>query len=257
MPAAESRRVCISIHDVAPSTWPACRQLLRLVDGFGAVPVTLLVVPDYHRAGRIDAFPDFLRAIEKRLARGDEAALHGYYHVDDSPPPRTPWAWFQRRVLTRSEGEFAVLSREEVERRVRAGLELTQALGWPVEGFIAPAWLPGPARAVLADFPFAYTTTRTGIYRLPEWQFTWSPSLVYSVGSRWRPALSESLDRLVSSLTSSRELVRVSLHPVDAGCPRALSHWSSVIENMLACRTPVTKAQWARAARQCPSALAA
>jgi predicted deacetylase len=258
MPAAEKRRVCISIHDVAPATWPDCLRLLEMVDAFGPVPVTLLVVPDYHRAGRIDRFPDFVRSIEKRLARGDEVALHGYFHLDESPAPRAPLGWFQRRVLTRSEGEFAALSCEEAQDRLQSGLSVMNSLGWPVQGFVAPAWLPGSAgRAVLARFPFSYTTTRAGIYLLPAWRFTWSPSLVYSVGAAWRHLLSESLDRIVLATARNNDLLRLSLHPVDAGCPQALSHWRSLIECLLRSRTPVTKAQWASAGRQCSSVLAA
>ncbi len=251
MHAAELRRVCLSIHDVAPATWPACRRLLELVDSFGAVPVTLLVVPDYHGAGRIDRSPGFLRAIENRLARGDEVALHGYFHLDEAPSPRTPLGWFQRRVLTRSEGEFAALTREEAEKRLSEGLELMRALRWPVQGFVAPAWLPGPgSRAALPQFGFAYTTTRSGLYRLPGWQFTWCPSLVYSVGARWRHVLSETLDAAAKLATSGREIARISLHPVDAQCPSAMRHWRREIETLLATRVPVTKAQWARTASE-------
>jgi len=257
MPVAE-KRVCISIHDVAPGTWPACLRLLELVDAFGPVPVTLLVVPDYHRAGRIDRFPDFLRGVEKRLAGGDEVALHGYFHLDESPAPRGPLGWWQRRVLTRSEAEFAALEYPEAESRLKSGLALMASLGWPVRGFVAPAWLPGPAgRSLLAQFPFSYTTTRTGIYRLPAWDFTWAPSLVYSVGAPWRHSMCEALDGMVLATAGHNELLRVSLHPVDAGCSQALAHWQGVIEKALRHRTPVTKARWASAGTRCQASVAA
>jgi predicted deacetylase len=245
MPVVEKKLVCISVHDVAPETWPGCRALLEMLDALGPVPVTLLVVPDYHRGGRIDRFPEFLRAIEHRLARGDEVALHGYCHLDESAAPRAPRAWFERRVLTRAEGEFAAISRDGAEERLQAGLAVMTSLGWPVHGFVAPAWLAGSgARSALGGFPFAYTTTRTGIYRLPSWEFTFSPSLVYSVGAAWRHAMSESLNGL--ALAATRNLLRVSLHPVDARYPRALEHWRRVIRAVLEQRTPLTKAQWAR-----------
>lgn len=258
MPAAEKRRVCISIHDVAPGTWSACLRLLELVDAFGPVPLTLLVVPDYHRAGRIDRFPDFMQGVEKRLARGDEVALHGYFHLDESPAPRAPLDLWRRRVLTRSEAEFAALECREAESRLKSGLALMASLGWPVEGFVAPAWLPGAAgRSLLGRFPFSYTTTRTGIYRLPEWDFTWSPSLVYSVGAPWRHAMSEALDAMVLATARHNDLLRVSLHPVDASCSQALAHWQVVIKNALRDRTPVTKAQWISAGTRCRASVAA
>src|SRR5262249_34000451 len=168
------RTVCISVHDVAPATWPRCERLLGMLDACGASPVTLLVVPDYHRLGRIDGHPAFLRALERRLARGDEIALHGYHHLDDAAPPRGPLDWFARRALTQSEGEFAALAADEALARIARGVALMAALGWTVRGFVAPAWLLGRgARVALSSRTggsgFAYTTTRGGVYRLPDW----------------------------------------------------------------------------------------
>ncbi|HEY0229715.1 MAG TPA: DUF2334 domain-containing protein, partial [Dokdonella sp.] len=126
--AAQPRTLCIAVHDVAPATWPQCAALLALLDEFGAPPVTLLVVPDYHHRGRADADIGFRRAIEGRLARGDEIALHGYFHLDDGPPPRTPGDWLRRRQLTAGEGEFAALSDEHAGRRIAAGLDMFERL---------------------------------------------------------------------------------------------------------------------------------
>jgi len=75
MPSAE-RCVCVSVHDVAPATWTQCERLLGMLDAIGPLPVTLLVVPDFHRAGAVDTSAAFIRAIKARLARGDEVALH-------------------------------------------------------------------------------------------------------------------------------------------------------------------------------------
>jgi uncharacterized protein len=244
MPAAEARRVCISVHDVAPATWPECQALLELIDGFGRPPVTLLVVPDYHHRGCADADAQFMRAIDARVRRGDEVALHGYSHLDDAPAPRAPVDWFRRRVFTRAEGEFAALAAGEAEDRIHRGIEMLRKAGWPVHGFVPPAWLLGAgARAALGRFGFSYTTTRTGLYRLPSWQFTWSPSLVFSVGAAWRHAMACSFDRL--ALASSPGVLRISLHPVDAGCPAAMSHWRAVLGRVMGTHEPLTKAQWA------------
>ena len=82
--------LCIAIHDVAPATWPACARLIAVLDAIGAPPATLLVVPDWHRRGAIDADAAFRRAIDARIARGDEIALHGHVHLDEARAPRTP-----------------------------------------------------------------------------------------------------------------------------------------------------------------------
>jgi predicted deacetylase len=131
MRCAERHSVCFSVHDVAPATWPRCARLLAMLDECGAGPVTLLVVPDYHHGGRIDAYPAFVRAIERRLARGDEVALHGYYHEDDAAPPRGPLGWIERRVLTQGEGEFAALGAGEALARLERGAAVMAALKWP------------------------------------------------------------------------------------------------------------------------------
>jgi predicted deacetylase len=69
-PAAPQRALCISIHDVAPSTWPACRQLVETIHAVAAVPLTFLVVPAYHRLPVADARP-YEAALDAHLARGD------------------------------------------------------------------------------------------------------------------------------------------------------------------------------------------
>src|SRR5579884_1177916 len=117
---AMSGALCIALHDVAPATWPHCARWLDLLDALGAPPLTLLVVPNFHGRGRIDRDPAFCRAIERRLAGGDELALHGYDHRDAAPAPRGARAWWRRRVLTAGEGEFAALDEAQARERIRS-----------------------------------------------------------------------------------------------------------------------------------------
>jgi uncharacterized protein len=243
MPHAE-RYVCVSVHDVAPSTWPLCEKLIAMLDRIGPVPLTLLVVPDYHRRGCIDQHPDFLRHIERRLARGDEVALHGYYHLDEGGPPQRAKDWIERRVLTNREGEFAPLSQPQAHARLDRGCALMQRLGWPVTGFVAPAWLLGEgARFALPRFAFHYTTTRGGIYRLPDWDFAPSPAVSYSARSGWRRALSAGFVTAQAAVLRHR-LLRLALHPVDARFDNVVERWDRVVTGTLQTRVPITKAQW-------------
>jgi uncharacterized protein len=254
MCAAESSRfMCVSVHDVAPATWHACTRLLAMLDGIPALPLTFLVVPNYHGRGRIEAHSQFRRALDKRLARGDEIALHGYYHLDDSPPPRTAQDWIARRVLTQSEGEFAALSADGARARLEWGMTLMRHLDWPVQGFIAPAWLLSEgARTALSDFSFTYTTVRSGVYHLPDWRFTRSPSLVYSVRSPWRRTLSQAFNRRQLGAQDDAPLLRLSLHPVDAMYDEVLNQWRWLIVRALESRTPLTKAAWTALAAPLP-----
>lgn len=245
MPSAEAPALCLSLHDVAPATWPECRRLLRMLDGIGPLPVTLLAVPDYHQGGPLERDRAFLSAMEARLARGDEVALHGYYHLDRGQSPAGPLEWLRRRIYTAGEGEFAALAEAEAAALLERGLALMGRLGWPVVGFVAPAWLlGGGARAALTRFPLRYTTTRRGIYRLPDWRETRAPSLVYSVRAGWRRALSRGWNARLFRGQRTRPLLRISLHPADARHPEVIAHWRRLIEAALENRRPLTKAQW-------------
>jgi predicted deacetylase len=253
MRCAERGSVCISVHDVAPATWTRCAQLLSMLDERGAGPVTLLVVPDFHRRGRIDAHPEFVRAIERRVARGDEVALHGFHHQDDASRPRGPLDWIERRVLTQSEGEFAALGADEARARLERGIALMDALGWPVRGFVAPAWLLGRgARVALSQLSsgsrLAYTTTRSGVYRLPDWAYTFSPSLVCTVRSAWRRSMSQALNAATFAVARRGSLLRLSLHPVDAEYAEVMAQWRGWIDRALRTHAPATKLQWVAAA---------
>lgn len=244
-PGDDRRSLCVALHDVAPAMWPACERLLRMLDELGIGAVTLLVVPHYHGQPSLGFPPDFCRAIEQRLRSGDEVALHGFFHLDDSRPPQTPQEWFQRRVLTAAEAEFAAITAEEARIRLGAGLEMLEAYGWPVYGFVAPAWqLGAAARAVLAEFPFGYTTSRTAIWKLPQWRCFRAPSLVYSVRGRARRQLSTVWNERLARRLRDSKLFRVSLHPADAFYPEVVEHWRRLIAAAAQEREAVTKHAW-------------
>lgn len=248
MPAGDTSRPAVSVvlHDVAPATWPACARLLETIDACGEVPVTLLVVPDYHHRGRIEDDAAFRAAIERRLARGDELALHGLYHLDDSaPPPRGPLQWGTRRLYTASEGEFAALDAAAAEQLMHVGLERFARLGWPVRGFVAPAWLMSEGtRAALGRMPFAYTSTRRAVYALPDWREYTYPSLVWSVRSAWRRGASQIVNTLQERRLREAPLLRLGLHPADAEHPAAVAFWRDALHRALRTRQAVTKADW-------------
>lgn len=248
-PDAPPRAVAVAVHDVSPATWDECRALLAMLDDVGVPRVSLLVVPDFH--GRANVLDDaaFVRAMESRLARGDELVLHGYLHVDDAPPPRTPRAFFERRMLTRAEGEFAALDGAAAAARIASGVALFDRLGWPLTGFVPPAWLlGGGARAALAHYAhrFAYVTVRRGLYRLPDWRFERTANLWYSPTSRARRAMSRCAIALELRHARSQPLLRISLHPQDVRGRGVVAHWRRLIADALTTRRPVTKGEWVR-----------
>src|SRR4029079_14337490 len=116
-PRDPRRLVSIELHDVAPATWPECETILRTLDELGAKHLPLMVVPYYHHGRPVQSDTRFVRALGKRLERGDELSLHGYYHIDDEPPPRTLRRYVQRRMLTRAAGECAASDAQSPEWR--------------------------------------------------------------------------------------------------------------------------------------------
>lgn len=241
--AIEHAPVCVELHDVAPSTWTLCTRILAMIDAVGPTPVSLLVVPDYHRLGRITHHPHFLRAIDRRIARGDEVALHGLHHLDEGPVSRTPAEWMRRRVRTLSEGEFAATDRTITSERVARGLAEFVTAGWRTQGFVPPAWLLGrEARIAVQGFAFSYIALRSALYRMPTWRAIGTTTLSYAAFSDWRRALSRPVLEYALHRAPRQLPLRLALHPVDAQHDEVLQHWRSLLTRALRDRTPMTAA---------------
>lgn len=240
--------LCVSIHDVAPCTWPQCAQLLQAIAAVAPIPLTLLVVPNYHHQPVVDAI-HFDRVLDTRLACGDELALHGFTHLDEGPPARNWWQKFVRTVYTTGEGEFSAIDVAEAQRRIELGLTWFAQRHWAVEGFVAPAWLMGAgAWQALAAYHFRYTTTVRDFYLLPEQRALHSPSLVYAARNGYGRWLSAQRNALLSQTLVSRRvrpLVRLGLHPADAAYPYLIRDFQRLLERLLLTHRAMTKAEFA------------
>ena len=245
--------VAIALHDVSPATWRESEALLAMLDSIGAGPLSLLVVPHYHYRAPVAADRAFRAAMDERLARGDELVLHGFHHVDAEPTPRTLRGFVERRLLTRSEGEFAALSLHAASWRLARGIALFDELGWPLHGFVPPAWLASAAaRTAISqrEDRLHYMTVRSGIYRLPGWQLERTANLCYSPDSAVRRLYSVLAIRNELRRARRTPLLRLSLHPQDARVPGVLAHWQRLVVEALAERRPVTKHEWVASVRQ-------
>jgi predicted deacetylase len=251
MQADARKRLCISLHDVAPTTLQDCARVLDFLDGLNAGPVALLVVPDYHGSGRVDRSPRFISFIESRLRRGDEVVLHGLRHEDGGGAPQGPRDWVERRVLTAREGEFARLDAAAARARLLRGLAVLRAAGWRPRGFAAPAWLMSEGTlAALESLPFDYCVTRDAVMHLRSGRYIAAPSLVVSTRSSWRRLLSPAWNLARLSRTTREPVVRAALHPTDVLYPRIERLWASLLEPLLGTREVVTEAQlWDPASR--------
>lgn len=243
--AEQMKTVCLVLHDVAPSTWADYQPFVEAVDALGNVPMTWLVVPDFHRHDALDANPAFRQVLDARVARGDELALHGYYHDDQEPVPNTPRDWFMRRVYTH-EGEFYRLSREAALDRLHAGLEMFQRYDWPVHGFVAPAWLMSDGtRQALRELPLSYTSDPQHLYRLPDFTAIDAPGLVWSARSAWRRGVSKIVSDQRQQRWRDAPVIRLGLHPVDMRHRFSRDYWLRTLERLLADgRVPLTKIDW-------------
>lgn len=238
--------MCVSIHDVAPATWTGCERLARAIREVADIPMTWLVVPRYHE--RDEVSESMQAGLAGYLAQGHELALHGYTHLDTMPVAGSARSRFLRGVYTTGEGEFSALSLEEARRRIRLGLDWFAARGWPVHGFVAPAWLlGGEAWRAVREAPFEYTTTFSRLHLLGPGRSVLSPSLVYAARNRAGRFLSPLAADAGAALLARAPLVRLSLHPPDARHPRLLRHAQQLVERLLATRAAVTKASAARA----------
>lgn len=231
--------LAVVMHDVAPATLAACERVLAEVRAVGTVPVTLLAVPRY---GGLPAGPAFERWLDAAVARGDEIALHGLTHVDEGTPANL-LDHVRRRWYTAGEGEFAALPRAEAQRRIEVGRRWFAAHGWPLHGFVAPAWLmsAGTWQAVAAA-GFDYTCTLTRLVA-PGRGGLRSRAVVYSTRSAWRRAVSLPWNAVVARGQRHRPLLRLELHPADADHPPIRAAWLRLLERALVERRAVTLRQ--------------
>ncbi|VVQ03108.1 hypothetical protein PS918_04364 [Pseudomonas fluorescens] len=233
------------LHDVAPQTWADYQPFVDAVDALGAVPMTWLVVPDLHKHNDLQGHPQFRCQLAARLDRGDELALHGYFHCDDGPMASNPRDWFMRRIYTH-EGEFYSLSREVALARLRAGIAMFQRYQWPLHGFVAPAWLMSEGtRQALRQLPLTYTSDAQHLYRLPDFTPVDAPGLVWSARSAWRRGLSRFVCDRLEQRWRQAPVIRLGIHPVDMRHAFSRTYWLNTLERLLdEGRMPLTKACW-------------
>lgn len=236
--------LCVSMHDVAPATWKNCQHVIAAVQAVAPIPLSLLVVPRWHRLADSRA-TDFYAELDLLRDAGNELVLHGYTHLDEGPPPRNLLEHFKRCVVTRGEGEFAALDAAAARQRIKAGLQWFKQRGWTTQGFVAPAWMMSAATVdVLAETDLYYVSSYSGLIRLPHLQKLHAPALVYSA----RYVVGDALVRAAvtqlahAQIRKNAALIRLGLHPADAGNPATLVHMQRLIARLLHHRVAMTKA---------------
>jgi uncharacterized protein len=241
MPAESPRTLCISLHDVAPTTLADCARTLAFLDDLKLGPVALLVIPDFHGRGRVDRDRRFMSFIESRVLQGDEIVLHGYRHTDTEPPARGLRNWLVRRIWPDQQAEFSRLSFAAARSRLLHGLAILRSAGWQPSGFVAPAGLMSTGtRDALEDLPLRYFSTRDAVTLLGSEQRIAAPSLVVSVHAADRRASSWLWMQALVRRCATQPILRVALHPTNHRAPAFERLWG-ILRPQIADRRLITE----------------
>ena len=244
--------VCVVIHDVAEARLAGCERVIAALQEVAPLPLTLLAVPRFHHAAPTPSFEQWLGA---RSGIGDELALHGHTHLDEGLP-RGTIDRLRRRVYTRGEGEFWDLDEAGAAARLRAGIDWFGRNGWPLRGFVAPAWLLGPGAwaALRTCREFAYTATLRHLYLLPGEGRITSQAIVYSTSTAWRRRSSIAWAAVLGRMLADNPVMRFELHPHDADHAGVRRSWQRALERALRHREASTVAQICERRRGAPHA---
>ena len=239
------RALVVSIHDVAPVTRSRVERILVSLGGADSPRCSLLVVPDYHATGRSLGKADFTAWLKELRAQGHEIVIHGFYHQRATRAGESPRQKAITRIYTAGEGEFYDLGYEEAARLLREAKSEFAAHGFHPAGFIAPAWLLGAeAKRAAADSGFLYTTTLRAVCDLNAGTQFLSQSLVYSVRSKWRSALSLIWNRVLFRRLTRNPLLRLSLHPPDIDHKAVWRQVETFVTRALRDRESMTYERW-------------
>lgn len=237
---SSSRLLIVTIHDVAPATLAPVRALREALARWGVARVTLLAVPRFHGGVRLVDDAACARWLRARCTAGDEVALHGYYHVQ-AGAPAARWDRLRARVFTAGEGECLAPHEAIPELLQRGRNELAEVLGASPAGFVAPAWLePRRLDALLEQHGFTWHETSLALEALAPRRRVLAPVLGYATRSALRQAAALAWSRALTIALGGAALLRLAVHPADAGSPAVLRELERVARLALRDRRAVT-----------------
>lgn len=226
------KSLIISLHDFHPGSKNLIAEQVDFLGGLGVKNFSILVVPCYHHGKRTKESPASIDFLQQRHEAGDDLVLHGYYHDRSGMAEGN---LFFTRFYTENEAECLDLSDGELSHRLELGRQFWNERGWPLHGFIAPAWLlPRHQDAVLKRQGFEYTTRLGHISLVQKGLIRKSQSLCYSTRSAWRRTLSLTWNPVLFSRLRKTDTVRLSLHPNDLTFPQVRLQIKEIVEMALA-----------------------
>lgn len=223
------RRLLASIHDVSPRFEREVDVLVELLSvRLGGPRFAMLVVPDHWGAAPLADAPAFAGRLRGWADAGVEMFLHGWSHRDDAPAKG-----FAQRHMTAGEGEFAALTFDEARHRLANGRAVVEdAIGRPVAGFIAPAWLYSDgARRAIADGGYALAEDHWRVWEPASARIlARGPVVTWASRSRARIASSLGVAAVARALPATVPVARVAVHPGDTGVPALLTSIGATLD---------------------------
>ncbi|MFA7345353.1 MAG: polysaccharide deacetylase family protein [Terrimicrobiaceae bacterium] len=239
------KSLVVSIHDVCPATRQRAEQILGDLKKVGVPGCSLLVVPDHHHRGLVSENAAFARWLRGAWTEGNEAVLHGYYHLRKNRATDGPVTRLITRSYTAGEGEFLDLEKPVARQFLDRGRAAVEACGVRVSGFIAPAWLLGAeAEAAVREAGFRYTTRIASVKDLVTGTVHGSRSQVWSVRAGWRRACSLAWNAFLFQKAPDAPLARIGIHPPDWDHPRIRKQILEIVGKAVATRKPMTYEGW-------------
>ena len=243
--AAAKDFMIVSLHDIAPSNRDVANEIISELSRHGVRVCSLLVVPDYHHQGLVTKNRQFVGWLRDLESDGYEIVIHGYFHERPHRPNETLRDKFLTRFYTHYEGEFYDLGYEEALRRITNARDEFRAGGLTPLGFVAPAWLLSKeAERAARDTELEYTTGLHAVRDLRSGEKFTTRSIVYSVRSSWRRAVSRIWNAALLQFLKNNPLLRLSIHPPDYSHPAVWKQILRFIDMMDETRTPTTYRDW-------------
>ncbi|MEM9445096.1 MAG: polysaccharide deacetylase family protein [Verrucomicrobiota bacterium] len=239
------KKFIVSLHDYHQGSHHAISEQIEVLNCLGVKNVSLLIIPNYHRQGLIFEDSNSLAFLEQRLEAGDDLVLHGFYHLGKLGSQGN---FFIKNFYTANEGEFWDLTDQEFSERLEKGMFFWKERNWPLDGFIAPAWLlPKAYDLQLSKLGFHYTTRLNSIELLQKGKQILTQSLCYSSRAGWRRLISRQWNPYLLKRLWANDVIRLSLHPNDLAWTRCRAQIIQIVEMILARGyQPLTYAEYAK-----------
>jgi len=200
----------VSIHDVAPESLGAVREILDLLEQLDVAPVTLLVIP-----GR-DWKDAELDQLDQWQQKGIALAGHGWSHRCGEI--RTLYHQFHSAVLSRDMAEHLSHTEDEIiDLMMRCHKWFTDVGLQPPNLYVPPAWAVGSATTTrLAETPFTLLEDLTGVMDLTTLRHVTMPLVGYEADTFLRSlglSIFNGLNQAAAGLFT--RTLRIGIHPLD------------------------------------------